>query len=325
MSKRVSDETIAEMLAEMGAKPKEALAKKSPEKEKAPEKETSSEKEISEAFIEAIDTLYPEGTPHRELKIKLIKQISENLVEDMDGFLQGEAANELIYAEFTGKQLDGFNERSHLRGELFERLVTAEYVSNPPEVGIEVLSLMHNPDRFNFLTELGYVRNPDLATIEMDAENNLVITEAADAKLGKFNWRMYQQFKKSGFREGMETMASAVNACSNLEEQGLLALNEYRTKGKTIEVSSGFEQHVIVPYDRDVDHPESLINEKDFRDPTEYDDFVRMLKEEEITVIPSTFTIQEVTKMATILEGYIERRRASKYATPEKVIWPPEL
>lgn len=267
------------------------------------------ESNVTQQLIEAIDNLYGQETPNREQKIALIQQISENLVEEIDAYLQAEEINSRIYAEFHGNSPKEFLEGAHLRGELFERLASAEYVSDPPEIGEEILSLMRNPDRFNFLEELGYVRNPDLAVVELNAEGNLTILQAGDAKLGTFNYRMYRQFKDSGFKAGMETMAEAINSTSNLAEHGLESLQVAKDIGSKIEISPDYSQYVIVPYDRDVDNPESLIKKSDFRNPAEYEDFKKMLENEDITVVPSIFTTQEVYEMSKVLEDLIDRRR----------------
>lgn len=300
--------------------------------------ETALVNELTSYLVESLSELYRgEEIPNLEEKLSILSKLPNNLIQDLDGYLRSEEINEETYARHNNRRPGRFNEKAHLRGEIFERLVSSEFESQPDKLGTEVLSLLRNPDRYNYLQELGYVRNPDLAVVDIDDDNRLVIKQAGDAKLGSLNYRSYRQFKDTGFKSGFNKLAEVVNnsAGADLEANGLGELGAARDLGLELTVAEDYRQRIIVPSDRTIDNDnvEYLIDRGSFYyqrgdtykfNEAGFNDFKQLLSSEHVSIEQSSFSTKEVGHLSNKIFDLIQERREAQADSSVTTIVPGE-
>lgn len=154
-----------------------------------------------------------------------------------------------------------FDVDRNLRGILFETMVQQEFKSRPDEIADILLALAHMPERFDMENTLAIYRNSDLAYIDFDKETNTItINAAGECKLGKLNHRAFQQLD-GGFKEGLLGLMHAISKTNNgiLKQHGLEAF-----AGVNIKFSPEYKQILYIPSNRDLDNPDSLVDEESF-------------------------------------------------------------
>jgi hypothetical protein len=162
----------------------------------------------------------------------------------------------------------------------------------------EILSLIHNPVRFNLEDRLGFYRNPDLAFISIDEDQNITVHGAGEAKLGYLNYRAFRQLSSSGIKYGITRATNYLNKVENLEEYGLSNLAAKKKKVATssqedfLKVSPDFKQVLIVPANKNIEDPESLIKHDDFSSNNR-ESMIDILKKE-VEIKKAAFSYSEV-------------------------------
>lgn len=271
--------------------------------------ETVENKGIADELGRVLESVPPKENypPDRELQRSILDQLPENLVEELHAHL--------IVVE-GGKEAESSAEESKLRGELFERLATAQYgragagTQDPrlaEELSQELVQLMHDPRRFGLEEQIGGIRNPDLAFFKINDQGKVEIEAAGEVKLGLLTPRAAHQIG-GGFREGTRKMVEVVNRMGKPEDSGLLAVAQSRTRGGYLSASENLKVKLIVPADRNPEKVKSLVNRGIF--PRE--DYVRLLEllknKDEVEILKSAFSRQEVAAMADHLIGKIRER-----------------
>lgn len=253
----------------------------------------------------------------RGKKMELLKMLSPNIVQELNGFLINDQIEDDIHKKRKGEPLRLINERAILESRLFELLVETENINLKTPAGDEVLALMHNPLVFGeeFAAEIGTGFNPDGAIIGVTPEGEITVEGFYDAKLvrrGKhLNKRACRQFSSDGFRRTLNKIALSVNSKTGLEQYGL---REIARRGSKIEISPNIVQVLIVPADCDTNNllPDDL-------SPQEKLKYAAMLaNSKEIEVRKSIFTCDELSAMAEILYQKVLESRSKASVTTEK-------
>ena len=258
--------------------------------------------------------------PDRELQISILRELPDNLVEELHGHLIAMEKKQQQVAK-GGGEARVVDESSEVRGELFERLAALQYGKPGAEVqdprlaeGLsqELVNLMHDPERFSLSKQLGHIRNPDLAFFRINDQGKIEIEAAGEAKLGFLNYRSSVQIGR-GFREGTQKMVRMVNRLDKPEEFGLSAVAQSRVRGGYLEVAGDLKVKIIVPANRNLENKASLVNRNDFPQEEDYTRFLELLQDESrIEVLKSAFSRQEVATMAYYLLGKIRERYTAR-------------
>jgi hypothetical protein len=96
------------------------------------------------------------------------------------------------------------------------------------ELSQELLHLVNDPKAFKLEYDIECGRNPDLAIIEVDVDNNIVIKGFGEATLGEISTRKLDQLSEHGFIETFEYVADYLNSAKNLRASGLNHLADFR-------------------------------------------------------------------------------------------------
>jgi len=261
------------------------------------------------------DTAPEEGyAPDREIQSSILRQLPENLVEELHAHLLATEKEDQRFAAEKGKEVRETAEGPAIRGELFERLVVLQHgragaeAQDPrfaEDLSQELVDLMHDPERFGLREQIGRIRNPDLAFFRINDQGRVEIEAAGEVKLGLLNERAADQIG-GGFRGGIKRMIEAVNEVDRPEDLGLTAVAQSRTRSGYLSASEDLKVKLIVPADRDLDKKESLVNRRDFRHKGSYHRFLRKL--DEVEMLKSAFSRQEVAAMSDLLLEKIRER-----------------
>ena len=284
--------------------------------------ETVGNKDIADELEHVLEDIPPgEGyLPDRELQTSILRELPENLVEELHGHIMASEKEQRQIAAELGKEFEAHPEDRVIRGELFERLATLQYgragaeAQDPllaEELSQELVQLMHNPERFALGPQIGHIRNPDLAFFRINDQGKVEIEAAGEAKLGFLDERAAKQIG-GGFKKGIQRMVRAVNQVEKPEDSGLTAVAQSRTRGGSLGVSEDLKVKLIVPADRNLDKKESLINRNNFQQGEDYDHLVELLQDEsKIEILKSAFSRQEIAAMADHLLAKIRERYKS--------------
>lgn len=256
--------------------------------------------------------------PNRGRQEAVFAQLPGDVVEQLYGELRAAYIEQSTYQSDTGKYKE-IDMRAQFRGEVFEMLVENDPIINPTSglsvelaaVTEELLSLTHNPGRFNLQDEIGYIRNPDLARIEVTDDGKLHIKTIGEVKLGLLNERCIQQLRETGFRRSLRIVAEKMNEKRSVAVNGLVELQKY--SDRTIESggpSDGFivvdadvKQELYVPADRKVENLNRLIH---LRGAARAEG--KAVLEKEVVIKKAAFSVDEVTALTDYFwEKIVER------------------
>src|SRR3972149_4034908 len=256
----------------------------------------------------------------RELQASILRELPDNLVEELHGHLMANEVEQRKIATERGKEFKETPDDRVIKGELFERLAAAQYgragaeAQDPrlaEELSQELVQLMHNPERFTLGKQIGHIRNPDLAFFRINDQGKVEIEAAGEVKLGLLDERAGDQIGW-GFRKGIQRMVQAVNQVENPEDSGLTAVAQSRARGGSLGVSEDLKVKLIVPADRNLDKKESLINRNNFQQEEDYNHLAELLKDEsKIEILKSAFSWREVAEISYYLVGKIKERYTS--------------
>ena len=281
--------------------------------------ETIENKGIAAELGQVLEGIPPgEGyLPDRELQTSILRELPENLVEELHAHLMANEIEQRKIAGERGKEFKEIPDDRVIKGELFERLAAAQYgragaeAQDPRlagELSQELVQLMHNPERFALGPQIGHIRNPDLAFFKINDQGKVEIEAAGEVKLGLLDERSAAQIG-GGFKNGIQRMVRAVNQVEKPEEFGLTATAKSRTRGGSLGVSKELKVKLIVPADRNLDKKESLINRNNFQQEEDYDHLVELLQDEsKIEILKSAFSWREVAEISYYLLGKIKER-----------------
>ncbi len=254
-------------------------------------------------------------TPDRERQMDILSRLPDDLLYELAGHLRTSFLESQKFAKLRGTPFDAeeFDDETILRGKVFEMLVAADPILHTPDpLAEELLTLMHDPERFAMEEVLRYYRTPDGAYLEVDkVDGRLIVRAAAEAKLGRLNRRAAQQLGVRGFRYGLVHMAEAVNETKDLSKHGLVETATFRertekTDGELITVASDFRQVLIVPANRDTDDPASLVNSRDF-DDLAFGELLYLLSDAgRLTIKKAAFSAAEVAVITRVLYREME-------------------
>lgn len=238
-------------------------------------------------------------------KRNILKQLPYDLVEQLHAELHQAQIEEDKYARRRHRTPEILSDTTTVTGKLFEVLAAIEFPEGNSDVGQEILTLLHDPDRFQLMTDRETGRNPDLVFVKTTATGAVEIEAVGEAKSGLvLRRRCFRQLKDSGIKENLRRTVWELNRHRDLEEYGLTALS---ARGGKVKISSSFRQILIMPADADILSPETMIDrgsfyyrDKDHED--EYKDFAKLLKNpRKVEIRRSCFSSEEVGVMAEVL------------------------
>lgn len=248
--------------------------------------------------------------PDRERQMDILSRLPDDILYELAGHLRTSFLESQKFAKLRGIVFTAadFDDETILRGKVFEMLVAADPALHTPDpLAEELLTLMHDPERFAMEEVLRYYRTPDGAYIEVDRVDGwLIVRAAAEAKLGRLNRRAASQLGERGFRYGLVHMATAVNETEDLATHGLVETAAYREgleshSGELITVASDFRQVLIVPANRNTDDPASLVNSRDF-DDLAFGELLYLLSDAgRLTIKKAAFSAAEVAALTRLL------------------------
>jgi hypothetical protein len=281
--------------------------------------ETVENKGVADELGHVLEGIPPgEGyLPDRELQTSILRELPDNLVEELHGHLMANEVEQRKIATERGKEFKETPDDRVIKGELFERLAAAQYgragaeAQDPrgvEELSQELVQLMHNPERFALGSQIGRIRNPDLAFFKINDQGKVEIEAAGEVKLGLLDERASDQIG-GGFKAGIRKMVQAVNQVEKPEESGLTAVAQSRARNGYLGVSEDLKVKLIVPADRNLDEKKNLINQRDFHSEGHYYRLLRQL--DKVEILKSAFSREEVAKMAYYLLGKIRERYTS--------------
>jgi len=213
--------------------------------------------------------LYTDNPDLRRTQRRILKRLSPNIVQE----LQGHLLNEYQYKRRHGKDTSDLDSERGLskfiKGEIFERLLELE---TTPEDNLEettkkefeqsnkirelMLDLMQDPSRFGF-DNLSSISNPDIFDIVF-VDGTFIVQSSTEAKT-HFDGRSYSQIMGSGFRNAIQRILQEIDKLDDetAEKRGLMALRTDSHGNRVrIDISDHYVQYVIVPRDcqYDPDH-----------------------------------------------------------------------
>jgi hypothetical protein len=186
-----------------------------------------------------------------------------NLPENMEDYLRAHIYTQALEDKWVRERKGIKTDRPAptnleiIRGEIFELLVEGDPALNTRNAAAEqFLAFMHDPARYNYETELGHVRNPDLAVIKDDGSGRMVVTEIGEAKLGRIDARGFDQIIKNGIRRGVEEAVGLLKgkSPSELAEHGLDQISQ----ASPVDLAEQAKQVLVVPADRNISRPGTL-------------------------------------------------------------------
>ena len=103
-------------------------------------------------------------TPDRPRQMDILSRLPRDLIYELAGHLRTSFLESQKFAELRGAPFDeeDFDDETILRGKVFEMLVAADPTLHAPDpIAEELLTLMHDPERFAMEEVLRYYRTPD--------------------------------------------------------------------------------------------------------------------------------------------------------------------
>jgi len=252
-----------------------------------------------------------------------------NLPDHMEDYLRGHIYVQAI-EDRNAMERKGIKESEKprptnlelLRGEIFELLVEGDPALNSRSKAAEqFLAVMHDPARYNCETELGHVRNPDLAVIKDDGSGRMVVTEYGEAKLARIDRRGFEQIINGGLRNGV-TKAVGVLKQMSVDELAAHGLTEI-AKATPIGMAEQVTQTLVVPADRETEKPSRMFSQDIIAEqgPSRADAVLeQLLRQSQTQVKKSAFTGSQVEALARY---YLEKlnlieKDNPKFTTPER-------
>jgi|GEM_PF-6507936 hypothetical protein len=271
-------------------------------------------------------------------QVHILKELPKNFIEQAYGHLLSEKTIRDKYSE--GIPSDKLNESSDftmLTGFINECLATIQVKNTFPEFKTDkrkehieaienyenkILQVTNNPDRFGLEWHKG--RNPDVACLRIDDEDNVVIDGVVEITTSRqLNKRKFQQLADSGFEATLHSVARKLN---DLEDGDSRGLPEFGKNKKKVVVSKKLIKYLIVHHDMDIS-PEGLENSigktvsneelahLDTRErnkvfsENEKQKFLSILNSENTVIIKSSFTNEEIHTLA----DYVIKQIKTKY------------
>ncbi len=286
----------------------------------SPFEELNADVESAEDFIkkDLFSLLENIHNPQRDeiRQAKTIKNMPEDLTLELRGHIEAAYVEDKKYdGKFKGKKISELSEEEKkayelqiLRGELFEMLIKydPEFINSRSQEGDELLSLLHDPERFGLKDKVGSVRNPDLAYIELNEEGRVIIKGVGEAKLGLLGERAISQLRS--FDDSVKILKSTINGLKHAKKmkntgfEGLARRKEQMDQageeGPFFDIDEQFKTTLIVPSNREVERgylydnlvkrtPKNLQNKKEIQDVLG-----------RIDIKQSAFNVEEVAALA---------------------------
>lgn len=249
-------------------------------------------------------------TPDRDRQMDILSRLPDDFFYALAGHLRTSFLEQQKFSRLRGVSFDegDFDDETVFRGKVFEMLVAADpSLHTPDPIAEELLALMHDPDRFRLGEKLKYYRTPDGAYLYVDRVGAaLVVRAIAEAKLGKLNDRAFRQLSERGFRYGLERLAVCINDLDDLKGYGLTEIATLRNpRGEHIHpiimIAPDVHQILVVPANRDVSDPASLVRAGDF-DDISYGQILYLLGDtSRLTIRKAAFSAAEVAALTRVL------------------------
>lgn len=267
---------------------------------------------LRESLHHALEMAVPETgyAPDRSRQREVLDNLPDDTLYELAGHLRSAYLEQQKFARLKRATFDeeDFDDETVLRGKVFEMLIAADPALHTPDpIAEELLTLMHDPERFRLEHMLKYYRTPDAAYLYVDrVDDVLVVRAAAEAKLGRLNDRAFRQLSERGFRYGLENMASCMNALDDPIVYGLIQIATFkqrhmRSDHPIIMVAPDFHQILVVPANRDLSDPASLVRASDFDDPS-YGQMLYLLSDSSrLTMKKAAFSTAEVAALTSHL------------------------
>ncbi|MBU0649713.1 hypothetical protein KJ605_01760 [Patescibacteria group bacterium] len=270
--------------------------------------------DVRESLVTTLTEVSKAGWASLETKREIISLLSDNLVEELHAHLVAVDIENANYGKSDSESKE--EQLAILRGELFERLVYAEFVYDLQhkrsgaelELAQEALALFHDPERFNIR---GGGRNPDLTIIDINTHQ---IVGIMDAKLGLLGYQAYLQMK--GFEKNMSDILGHVR-----DERSSTTADEFKSEHGLSEdiaqltLSDNVKKTFVLPADRRNKDTKQLIKsinketgDYEFPTPEEQRDFEQMLIGREIQLSTSRFYYNEIKAMTKTILAQIRKR-----------------
>lgn len=279
--------------------------------------------ELAEDLINVLSRCPKEKgyTPDTHKQEKILRSLPENTAENLYAHLHAVQKERDYFAQIRGDETGSVHDGIVLRGEVFEILVEADpELGNKTPLAEEILSLIHNPVRFDLEDRLGFYRNPDLAFISFDEDRNITIHGAGEAKLGYLNYRAFRQLSSSGIKYGITRVTNYLNKVENLEEYGLSNLAAKKKEAlissqeNFLKVSPDFKQVLIVPANKNIENPESLLIKHDDFPSNSRELMIDILKKE-VEIKRAAFSYSEVLAITNYFLEKIDELREQTGST----------
>jgi len=196
-------------------------------------------------------------------QIRVLKELPDNLVEQVYGHLQSEHKNrELYYQRHPENPSEGIDDFICAEGYINEILANIQIRQTRPELRgstdpeirarldnyeSKILSFANNPHRFGFETES--TRNPDVAWLDLDEDGRVVIKGVGEITVThQLNKRKFLQLSDTGFAQTLRFAARFLNSLEDGEKYGL---PEFGKGKKKLEVASKIKTYLVVHHDMD--------------------------------------------------------------------------
>lgn len=249
--------------------------------------------QVKQRLMETLDVWHKisgsRSSRNRQAQQETINKLPDNLTEQLQAHLQTEP---LIRRNHPWSFQKPKTEQA-IAGELMEMLVKAENGPNN-QIAAEILALMHQPERFG-LKNCQSLANPDLAFIDTDSGDQMVVKAVGEVKLGFLNQRAYGQLGHNGFQESFKIIAEF------LRGQDIPGLEHVCQKGGQIVIAKDFKQIIFVPSDRNTKNPESLISSTQPISEWEKRQLVKILTSDQVEIRPIPFSTKEIKLMTKLL------------------------
>ncbi|OGC47709.1 hypothetical protein A2886_02985 [candidate division WWE3 bacterium RIFCSPHIGHO2_01_FULL_42_13] len=257
---------------------------------------------VQEILKETVEKSSPmENESHEAFEQRKEKQ--REIIDVMPGDLIERIEEDIrIDGEFKARRKEPkptLEDKKHIAtGEIFESLASTEYKlreqREPSELSLQILKIYKNPPEA--LTQaVGHLRNPDLIDIREDTSTHkMVITGLAEVKMATLDVRTYEQ--QVDFRESLENVIETVKEMAkvNLDLEGFEELLENSDK---LEIAAELHTVFVLPAERDIANPRSLVNEHDFKindSMSLYYELVDGIIPEQCTLQNSVFTAADI-------------------------------
>lgn len=291
---------------------------------------------ILDVILPEANTDSPEYTASPETRFmqrQLLKLLPANLLQQLEGHL---IASE-IDQEARG-EVGNFNPEKVIVGELFERLVEAQYTKidesklkktitesqraliaehngTIPDQTLEqreaadtLLAAMQSPGRFG--VENNSFRNPDLVRIHFNTDGSYTVTMAIEAKT-HLDKRSLDQLSEAGFKRAIQRFDHFLHQIDPARISDHNPLKKLLRRGMHIRPDDSFAQSLVTPRDADLSFDSHFIDTR-----MEEQDRAKLLglltQSPDIRIVKSPFSGPEIRAIAKELYAQIlENRKGS--------------